>query len=256
MLELDSAFVAENLRAYVRAESLRASEAAFLASLNFGMKVTVGAFPHTAGGICLTRGGLQRLGDLLRPLPKKEVFYNVKRDPSNLAPVFSEARTPGLSRSDYLRLHGCGFVAGHWYDIMLGRCLVAANVSAHWGMEDSLGRYYFTALPVPCIEHLHSGIRGLLQRHRVPQQQRMAHLASAVCEPYGFTPELHRYAACEPPEESAAAEYWISPFAIGFHNYKNLTLQEHAYRVLYKGASCSWATSYRPRVVRSTVPPH
>jgi len=249
LLELDSAFVAENLRAYARAEALSPEDPVFVASLNLGMKLTVGVFPHTAGGICVTRAALWRLGALLRHLPRREVLYTVERDPDNLAPVFSESRTPGLSPDDFIRLHGCGFVAGHWYDVMLGRCLVAANVSAHRGIEDSLGRYYFTAMALPCLEHLNTGHLGLFRRPALAAGHRIESIAHAVCEPYGFAPELHRYAVCEPIEYRSSAEYWISPFAIGFHGYKNLTLQRHAYRVLHKGAQCTWLTSYRPSVV-------
>ncbi|OLQ13795.1 hypothetical protein AK812_SmicGene2123 [Symbiodinium microadriaticum] len=49
-LELDSAFSAENLRAFARAKMLRAGDPNFVAALHLGMKLQMGIFPHTAGG--------------------------------------------------------------------------------------------------------------------------------------------------------------------------------------------------------------
>ncbi len=37
------------------------------------------------------------------------------------------------------------------WDIMLGRCFVASNVSAHPAVEDAMGRYYFATEPLPCF---------------------------------------------------------------------------------------------------------
>lgn len=34
---------------------------------------------------------------------------------------------------------------------MLGRCMVASNVTAHPAVEDELGRYYFATEPLPCV---------------------------------------------------------------------------------------------------------
>lgn len=243
MLELDSAFVAENLRAFVRAAGIGAAEPVFIAGLNMGMKLTVGVFPHTAGGICLTREALRRLGGALEPLPRWSVFYPWPPNRNTHVPTFLGRHADrGVER-----VHGCGFVAGHWWDVMLGRCLVAANVSAHRAVEDGLGRFYFTTSPLPCLEHDRGGMVRRL-RARAPGGRRLQRLAWAFCEPMGFVPELHRFALCEPRESAAVADYWISPFAIGFHSYKNLTHQWHAYRVLYRGASCTWANSYRPRL--------
>lgn len=39
-------------------------------------------------------------------------------------------------------------------------------------------------------------------------------VANALCDIYGFMPELHRYLMCEP--EVAVADYWVSPYAIGW----------------------------------------
>lgn len=260
LLELDSAFIADNLRAFARAEGLHVSDPVFLASLNMGSKfrVGVGVFPHTAGGICLTAEAIRRLGSVLRPLPKTEVVYRVERNPDDTSPVFRAGRlAKPLSQNEMLRLHSCAFVAGHWWDVMIGRCLRAANVSAHPSLEDPLGRYYFTSTPLPCREHLDvQQYRKLLQMLRPqvsPTQRRFENLAGVICAgPFGFGPEMHRYAACEPAEHAALSEYWVSPFAIGFHGYKNLTLHLHAYRILYEGATCDWVSSYRPRVAASS----
>ena len=83
----------------------------------------------------------------------------------------------------------------------------------------------------------------------VPSTRRK--VANALCEMYGFMPELHRYATCEPEEVASVADYWISPHAIGecnehlqelllwscllvnrggYHGYKNMSLLLHAYR--------------------------
>ncbi|CAJ1459035.1 unnamed protein product [Effrenium voratum] len=74
-LELDSAFIAENLRAFARVQNLRAEEPYFVAALHLGMKLQVGIFPHTAGGICVTKAGLARLARHLERLEMDAVKY-------------------------------------------------------------------------------------------------------------------------------------------------------------------------------------
>eukprot|EP00913_Durusdinium_trenchii_P034864 g32612.t1 len=137
------------------------------------------------------------------------------------------------------------------WDIMLGRCMVASNVTAHPAVEDELGRYYFATEPLPCQEHLNS---RQLPQLRSPHMEgsRLPRVANALCDIYGFMPELHRYLMCEP--EVAVADYWVSPYAIGFHGYKNTSLLLHAYRILYGKASCDWVLSFRPKVLRREKP--
>ncbi|CAJ1363960.1 unnamed protein product, partial [Effrenium voratum] len=243
-LELDSAFIAENLRAFARVQNLRAEEPYFVAALHLGMKLQVGIFPHTAGGVCVTKAGLARLARHLERLDMDAVKYPFPKRVGFWAPVL---KAPEASKELAARVHGCGFVAGHWWDIMLGRCFVAANVSAHPKVEDTLGRYYFATEPLPCQEHLRGRQLPPLPGPRF--SDRLRRLGAAVCETYGFAPELHRFAVCEPEEVMPVADYWISPFAIGFHGYKNLSQLLHAYRILYGSETCTWALSYRPKVL-------
>jgi len=176
------------------------------------------------------------------------IFYPWPSDPHVFVPAFF-ANKDVVSRT----LNGCGFLAGHWWDVMLGRCFLAANVSAHPGLVDSLGRYYFSTSPLPCREHDADGTMGWLEQRRyrpAPAASRIQRFGRAVCYAMGFGPELFRYATCEPEEVVANADYWISPFNIGFHRYKNLSKQLQAYRILYRGDQCDWMTSYRPRVLQ------
>jgi len=250
-LELDSAFVAENLRAFARAHGVSADDPWFFASLSMGMKFDagVGVFPHTGGGICVTREGLRRLAGLLSTLGKKTTFYPWPNDAASFVPSFAGYRDPEAKT-----LTGCAFLAGHWWDVMLGRCFRFSNVTAHPALEDEVGRFYFSTSPLPCRDHDADGTMQWLQRPQrdvPPRRHRLARLTRSLCFPFGFSAELHRFASCEPEEEVANADYWISPFAIGFHRYKNLSKQMHAYRVLYEGAECDWVSSYRPHLVRT-----
>lgn len=249
-LELDSAFVAENMRAFARAHDLDpTNQAFFFSSLSMGMKFdpNVGIFPHTGGGLCITQKGLERLAAVLVPMPKKTVRYPWPTDPAVFVPAFFANSDPKSKV-----LNGCGYLAGHWWDVMLGRCLLVANVSAHPGLVDDLGRYYFSTSPLPCREHDADGTMNWLEgRYKPsPTSSRIQNLAHAICYPLGFGPELFRYAVCEPKEVVANADYWISPYNIGFHRYKNLSKHLQAYRILYNGAQCDWMTSYRPQVLR------
>eukprot|EP00434_Breviolum_minutum_P001748 symbB.v1.2.001547.t1/scaffold85.1/size341090/7 len=229
-LELDSAFVAENLRAFARVHGLVAEEAVFIAALHLGMKLQMGIFPHTAGGVCITREALRRLSQYLERQPMDALTYPFPREVGFWAPTLT---SPGATAK---RVNGCAFVAGHWWDIMLGRCFVASNVSAHPAIEDAMGRYYFATEPLPCQEHLRSRSLPTLPTPRV--SDRFQRLAGALCATYGFYPELHRYVPCEPDE--------VPPVA-GYHGYKNLSLLLHAYRVLYRSEACDWALPFRPK---------
>ena len=168
------------------------------------------------------------------PFPKKVVFW---------APTVLGGGS--LAR----RVNGCGFVAGRWWDIMLGRCFVASNVTAHPAVEDELGRYYFATQPLPCQEHLAKRQLPPLPGPKLAPGS-LENVARAVCELYGFAPELHRWMTCQPSQVTALADCWLSPFAIGYHGYKNLTDLLHAYRILYHSAGCNWALPFRPKVLR------
>ncbi|CAK9072363.1 unnamed protein product, partial [Durusdinium trenchii] len=182
-LELDSAFIADNLRAFARVQGLHAKEPHFVAALHLGMKLQVGIFPHTAGGVCLTQEALRRLSQHLELQKMDAVRYEHPKRVMFWAPQVVSA-----SRETAARVHGCGFVAGHWWDIMLGRCMVASNVTAHPAVEDELGRYYFATEPLPCQEHLNS---RQLPQLRSPHMEgsRLPRVANALCDIYGFMPE-------------------------------------------------------------------
>jgi len=268
LLELDTAFVPENLRALVQVAKVEVGHPIFLASMHWFWKITVMPFPAAAGGLCITRAGLKQLARFLKTLPRAPLQLSEDTLDGYLStssweePTFSGWRLPGLSAQLSERLNGCGFVVGHWYDVMLGRCLVAANVSIHPGFEDDLGRYFFSHTTLPCSEHL-DGMLGASQSRFprrwwqisevVPVERRLHQIARMLCEPFGFKHELHRYATCEPLEEASGnTGFWISPYAVGFHGYKNLSMQRHAYRVIYHGADCNWVNSYRHRVAVNT----
>ncbi|CAE7844200.1 unnamed protein product [Symbiodinium necroappetens] len=131
---------------------------------------------------------------------------------------------------------------------MLGRCFVASNVTAHPAVEDEVGRYYFATQPLPCQEHLAKRQLPALPGPKLAPGS-LENVARAVCELYGFAPELHRWMTCQPSQVTAVADYWLSPFAIGYHGYKNLTDLLHAYRILYQSAGCNWALPFRPKVL-------
>lgn len=250
LLELDSFVVIENLQAFVNVHGLHATDPVYLSSLYMDRKLNVMAHPSTA--TCITAEGVRRMGQLLQTLPRPALrLASLPTQPDDYNLVFTRSMFPTLDDKTLHRFNDCAFAEGHWYDLMLGRCLLAANVSIHESFADSLGRYYFSIYPLPCAEHLPPDILDTLRRRFPLPQRRLEQFASFLCEAWGFRQELHRYAACEPIEFAANAQYWISPFAIGFHGYKNMTLQRHAYKILYGGAACSsWAASYRPRVAR------
>ncbi|CAE7426775.1 unnamed protein product [Symbiodinium sp. CCMP2456] len=243
LLELDSAFSAENLRAFARANKLLAQDPHYVASLHLGMKLQVGIFPNTAGGVCMTREALRRLSQHLELLEKDALAYP---HPKRVGFWVPAVRHPELAR----RVNGCGFVAGHWWDIMLGRCFVASNVTAHPAVEDELGRNYFTSETLPCQEHLAKRSLPPLPGPSLAPDS-LENVARALCEHYGFAPEIHRWVPCHPSEVTPVADYWLSPFAIGYHGYKNLTDLMHAYRILYMSAGCDWALPFRPKVLQN-----
>eukprot|EP00439_Symbiodinium_sp_Y106_P071434 s994_g12.t2 len=291
-LELDSAFLAENLRAFARANTLLTQDPHYVASLHLGqlgstclqsppfrtmplnsvsaqhqqvlwmhsyssrlctsldiircdggMKVQIGIFPNTAGGVCMTREALRRLSQHLELLEKDALAYP---HPKRVGFWVPTVRDPQLAP----RVNGCGFVAGHWWDIMLGRCFVASNVTAHPAVEDELGRNYFTSETLPCQEHLAKRSLPPLPGPSLAPDS-LENVARALCEHYGFAPEIHRWVPCQPSEVTPVADYWLSPFAIGYHGYKNLTDLMHAYRILYMSAGCDWALPFRPKVLRN-----
>ncbi|CAE7747233.1 ABCF2 [Symbiodinium sp. CCMP2592] len=243
LLELDSAFVAENLRAFARANTLLTQDPHYVASLHLGMKLQIGIFPNTAGGVCMTREALRRLSQHLELLEKDALAYPHPKRVGFWVPTVLD---PQLAP----RVNGCGFVAGHWWDIMLGRCFVASNVTAHPAVEDELGRNYFTSETLPCQEHLAKRSLPPLPGPSLAPDS-LENAARALCELYGFAPEIHRWVPCQPSEVTPVADYWLSPFAIGYHGYKNLTDLMHAYRILYMSAGCDWALPFRPKVLQN-----
>lgn len=64
--------------------------------------------------------------------------------------------------------------------------------------------------------------------------------------------QMHRYAVCEPKELiHVGPDAWISPYAFGFHDYKDLEEHRQAYNIIYNGATCSWMFGYRLKVLLS-----
>ncbi|CAE7537440.1 unnamed protein product [Symbiodinium natans] len=249
------------------------------------MKLQVGIFPHTAGGVCMTREALRRLSRHLEKLEKNAVTYPFPKQVGFWAPTVVHDKKVAH------RVNGCGFVAGHWWDIMLGRCFVASNVTAHPAVEDEIGRYFFATEPLPCAKLGREA--GLWQEHLAKRKLpplpgpsiapgSLENLANALCDVYGFEPELHRWMTCQPSE---ALDGFMEGDSIG--RLLGLTLRYRPPReskcgfclrfilrgsfeslhedipalagawkatmdtsILYKSAECSWALTSRPKVAR------
>ena len=245
-LELDSAFSTENLRAFARGKHASGRRPSLRGGAASGMKLQVGNLStHTAGGVCMTREALRRLSRHLELLDKTAVTYPF---PEKVA-FWAQTVLGGGSLAR--RVNDCGFVAGHWWDIMLGRCFVASNVTAHPAVEDEVGRYYFATQPLPCQEHLAKRQLPALPGpklapgslgERGPGRVRTLRL----CPRATSLDDL--------PALAGDCSGRLLAFALrhsyhGYKNlgYKNLTDLRHAYRILCQSAGCNWALPFRPR---------
>lgn len=230
-LDLDVAFVVENLQAFCHANGIKSSDLVYISGRNYFWKhAGYGAFPDGGGGICVTRAALEALSATL-----------------HAALIVSNAGQP------YSK---CNFQLGHYEDMVLSACFRIANITAHPAFYDVLGRGYSTDIPLPCEEHVKvSSARGLLPlfSRAVPSvDERRAHLRALWTDGRGrfgkssWFHQMHRYFPCEPAELAlVGADYWLSPFAFGFHGYKVPAMLGHAYDVIYNGASCTWLFDYR-----------
>merc|ERR1712061_567505 len=64
-IDPDALFVADNFRQLLNSRRVDSSEPWFLAKLQYFWKMEVGVFPDAGPGICISRGGLWRLGRYL-----------------------------------------------------------------------------------------------------------------------------------------------------------------------------------------------
>jgi len=244
-LDLDSAFIPENLRAFARAVGLEAQDKYYIGALQYWLKYRLGIYPSGGAGICLTRGAVKAFGQLLST---------------------SQDGGGRFQRVVHAQPNRCVLQAGFHDDVVLGQCLRLANVTAHPALEDNLGRAYASHGPLPCWEHLsHSEQQRSLEAHEKMgadhEHERSRHqmLFELMSDGSKFGKsqwyyQMHRYAVCEPAESlQLGPHHWLSPFAFSFHGYKDVRLQSHAYEVIYGGARCNWSFGYKLQVLQAEM---
>ncbi|CAE8676945.1 unnamed protein product, partial [Polarella glacialis] len=182
-LDLDSAFVAENLRALVRALGIHPEDNVYIGLQSYWLKYKYGVYPDGGAGVCLTRAAIQALIALLRAngVPSQRL---------------AEAQ-PGR----------CQLQPGFHDDVVFAQCLRSANISAHPGVEDVLGRAFASRGPLPCWDHLGPNGQQLASRvgkaagpRRSRRQLLRALLANEAKAPFSaaaaWLPQMHRYVPC------------------------------------------------------------
>lgn len=233
-VDLDSAFVADNLRAFLRAFRVMPEDNYYIGLQSYWLKYRFGVYADGGAGVCLTRAAVEALAAFIR---------------AEGAPEHGLVEPqPGL----------CRLQPGFNDDVVLAQCMRGANVSEHPQIEDHLGRAYASRVPLPCRQHLGStadswpaGASGGRSRKNVLAAMSLkAARKMSRSQASAWLPQLHRFTACEPRELALmGSDYWLSPFAFGFHGYKDLSLQEQAFGVIYRGDPCNWTHGYQLRVV-------
>merc|ERR1712224_1038764 len=117
---------------------------------------------------------------------------------------------------------------------VLGWCLQLLGISCHGNGRDPFGRLFFSQQRLPCKRHCDSDSLPVVS-HSPPSSFALRGATNAheyeALEFWGS--EIEYYLTCQPVHMRWTPHWWTNPYAISFHNYKNVSLLLDAYRVIY-----------------------
>jgi len=222
LFDSDSYVVPENIRWFSHVHGLDGdAPPRYFARLNDFAKRTLGLlipFPEGGQGVCFTRMGLLRLGQVLEAAPYRHDLTQNWED-----------------------IHGeCAYVTGHNDDLTLRFCTMEAGI-VPLDVHDEFGRLFGSDTPLPCREHWNTpGLQKELENVLSPLpvgDGSVETLRESLTDA-----ELARYLVCRP---STFRNHWLHPYAYVFHGYKDAVLLRAADRVFRGMAAgrttdCDW----------------
>jgi len=221
-LDLDTLFLADNFRAYLRVHGVSPDDAVFFGTMQTFFRYSgFGDFPDGGAGICLTRATLRSVAGVLSHraiLRKSRSAAEVERELA-LGDLISSGALP-ISEWG---LGACDFHPGHFDDIVLGACFQRLGIRCHTCERDPFGRSFFTNALLPCREHFDVLVPernfDAYAPYWPPPAVGSVQYAKAIRKKWNF--DIARFIPCEPEHMMKTPHWWMVPYAASFHGYKN-----------------------------------
>lgn len=210
-IDADTLIFPDNVRAYVKFHKLSALDPWVIGRVQkWGVRYGMYPFLDGGAGICFSRAALELIANKLLDKVQEN------------AAVLEMGRKPSTGYNS----HVCGFPVGFFDDVTLSHCIAELSIIVHSSNSDPFGRFVASDSVMPCTVHR----KG---RNNSFSTNRLGSIKYAWGAFSKWHYDLDRFTTCEEADFALGPSSWIIPYALAYHDYKNVTVLATTYRRVY-----------------------